>query len=351
MIVAICVFYGLFLLVALINLVLMHRPRVGPEAGPELLVLIPARNEEENLRELLPQLSGVRTIVFDDESTDGTAVVATEFGARVVRPESPLPNGWTGKNRACDALGQAALEEDAPWWLFLDADVRIKPGGLARLKGLIAEVGDRCPMITGFGEMKPGRGVEPLFLAWVGWILLASNPFGLVGRTRRGHSGFKNGQIHAWRRETYAKLRPHKRVRGRIMEDVMIGRLMARKKLPVEVANLADCFTVRMYDTWRQTLDGMSKNSFEITGSAGGSVALAAFFVLAGWLWLAAWPLWWVGLSILTLSGLTVAFIARSAKWPTLIMPIVLTIAGYTVLRSLWWKRTGQTTWKGRTYV
>lgn len=349
MLIAISSLYSLFLLVSLLNLFLMRRPQPGP--GPEILVLIPARDEAANLRELLPQLNGYRVLLFDDESDDDTAGIAEALGARVIRPESPLPAGWTGKNRACDALARAAESEGADWWLFLDADVRVKPGGIERLRGLIAEVGDRCPLITGFGEMKPGRGIEPLFLAWVGWVLLCTAPFGLVARSRKGHPGFKNGQMHLWRRDVYVQLRPHEQVKGKIMEDVMIGRMLAKQRIPIEVANLSSSFSVRMYDTWRETLDGMSKNSFEMTGTVSGSVLITILFLLFAWGWLAAWPLAWLPLAILACSGVIVSIITRAPVWPALLMPVVLSIGGFTQLRSLWWKRTGRTTWKGRTYA
>jgi hypothetical protein len=101
-----------------------------------------------------------------------------------------------------------------------------------------------------------------------------------------------------------------------------------------------------MYEHWWETLDGMSKNSYEITGNDLGTVILAVFFIVLGWLWI----LWLPGLVLLTLSGLFVVITARSAKWPVLFMPVVAMIAAYTILRSLWWKKTGQTVWKGRIY-
>ena len=68
-------------------------------------LVIPARNEAENLRILLPScLVQTRVpdeiIVVDDDSTDATASVAAEFGADVLRILH-LPGGWTGKAHAC----------------------------------------------------------------------------------------------------------------------------------------------------------------------------------------------------------------------------------------------------------
>ncbi len=107
-------------------------------------------------------------------------MVAAAAGARVLRG-GELPAGWTGKNHACHRLAQAAAEDSpARWWVFLDADVYPEPGFLG---GLVQHLErHRPPVLTGFPKGLPGRGIEPLFLAWVGWILLATNPFALVSR-------------------------------------------------------------------------------------------------------------------------------------------------------------------------
>ncbi len=332
----------------------MRRPKPG--AGPELCVLIPARDESANLRRLLPALlaqdPNLKIYVFDDDSSDGTDKVAAELGATVIRNTDPLPPGWTGKNRACHELGKAATE-DSPvgWWLFLDADVEPKSGFVSAMRHLAGTEGLRVGLVTGFPQMLPGQGIEPLFLAWVPWILLATNPFGIVTRTRKGHNRFKNGQVHLWRASVYTSLWPHERVKDKVMEDVSIGRLLAKEGIAVETCSLSRVLAVRMYLTWRETLDGMSKNSYEITGSAGGSVLLAALFIVVGWMWLFAGAEWPWALGLLGTSGLIVDRIVRGAIWPVLVMPIICTIGGFTVLRSLAWKRQGKTRWKGRTYM
>lgn len=342
---------GVFAFVSLSNLLLMRRPGRLKE-GVSIAVLIPARNEAENLAVLVPQLAPqARVYVFDDESEDGTAQVAANAGAIVIRPRETLPKGWTGKNRACHELAKAASEDsEADWFLFLDADVRVTPDFIEAMRSLIATSGRRHGVITGFPTIVPGRGVEPLFLAWVGWVLLSTDPFGIVSRTGMGHVRFTNGQFHLWKRSVYTELWPNEQVRGSVLEDVMMGRLLAKEKIPVEVANVSSVLRVKMYDTWRQTLDGMSKNSYEITGSTLGSYSIALFFLAIAWLWLIA-PWTFVPLAI---SGIATAVLVRARPLAILLMPffmpLVLTIGAFTVLRSLAWRKRGTVVWKGRVY-
>jgi len=353
--IAIAAFYGLFALVSTLNFLLMRRPAARSD-GDSFCVLVPARNEADNLGELVPllvnQRSGAPKIyVFDDESDDGTADVARKLGATVIRPREKLPPGWAGKNRACHELAKAAAEDsDARWYLFLDADARPGPDFLDAMRGLAKSAGPRTGVLTGFPKILPGRGVEPLFLAWVGWILLSTNPFGVVNRTKMGHNRFTNGQIHAWRAEVYTRIWPNERVKSHLLEDVMMGRLCAAEGVPIEVANLSRWISVRMYSNWRETLDGMSKNSFEITGSYWGSALVALFMAFCGLGWLLAGGQMWLALGLLVWSGLMTVLVVRGTVWPILLMPIACLIGAFTIARSMWWRKTGRTRWKGRVY-
>jgi hypothetical protein len=347
------VVYGFFAFIAATNLLLMRRPRLGQATGesPSFVFLIPARNEAENLKRLIPALTG-KIYVFDDESDDGTAEVARSLGAIVVQAREPLPSGWTGKNRACHELAKAAIEDsDAQWLVFLDADVRPKPPFVEGLGDLVRTVGRRCGVVTGFPDIVPGRNPEPLFLLWVGWVLLSTNPYGIVSRTRRGHNRFTNGQFHVWRRDVYTRLWPNEAVKGAILEDVKMGRLCAKAGVAVEVANVSPILAVKMYDTWRETFDGMSKNSHEITDSTVGSLFLGGLMFLLAWGWLLAGPLtgWCLGLFLL--SGVFCAMIVKAKPWGLFLLPIGISIGGVTILRSLVWHRRGTVVWKGRTYA
>jgi glycosyltransferase involved in cell wall biosynthesis len=102
-------------------------------------VLIPARNEERNIRTTLDAVltnldCNLEVIVLDDHSTDCTADIVKEFAARDprLRLESapPLPAGWCGKQHACHVLAKLARN---PLLVFIDADVRLAPDALARM--------------------------------------------------------------------------------------------------------------------------------------------------------------------------------------------------------------------------
>lgn len=344
-------FYGLFVLVALTNLALMRRAAPSRQAEWNPAVLIPARNEAHQIAEAVRPLveQGAKVYVFDDESTDGTAEVAADAGAVVIRSREPLPEGWVGKNRACHELAKAAAEDHAgEWMVYLDADVKPGPTFVASLG--TAVLASKKSVATGFPRLIPGKGLEPAYLGWVTWILGASNPFGLVTLAGAGHNRFMNGQLGIWKSSLYFELLPHEAVKGEVLEDVKIGRLLAAKGVPVAVLDVSSVLAVAMYKDFREALDGMSKNTYSITGSAAGTLGLGVFFLFAAWGWALAGPLFWAPLGLLLLSKLLVDRLGRTPLWTLPLMPITLTLAAYTCVRSLVWKRQGRVVWKGRTY-
>jgi hopene-associated glycosyltransferase HpnB len=111
---------------------------------PAVVAVVPARNEADHIAasicSLLRQeyLGSFRIILVDDDSSDGTALIATRAAAFapnrliVVGSESP-PRGWTGKIWAVKQ-GIASAEELQPEYLLLtDADIVHAPDTLAWL--------------------------------------------------------------------------------------------------------------------------------------------------------------------------------------------------------------------------
>ncbi len=94
-----------------------------------LSIIIPAKNEENGLRLILPELRSrfpeAEIIVVDDGSTDNTAVVCRELGAQVVSHPYSMGNGAAIKSGARAAGGDI--------FVFMDADGQHKPEDIEKL--------------------------------------------------------------------------------------------------------------------------------------------------------------------------------------------------------------------------
>ncbi|HID52059.1 MAG TPA: glycosyltransferase family 2 protein, partial [Anaerolineae bacterium] len=89
-------------------------------------VIIPVHNGGETFRRCLEALNQTlydqwECLVVDDNSTDGSAVVAQQYGARVI-------GGWTKRLGPAQARNIGAQMARGDVLFFLDADVLVQPG-------------------------------------------------------------------------------------------------------------------------------------------------------------------------------------------------------------------------------
>lgn len=100
----------------------------------QVTVLIPARNEAEVIQQTLDSLqaqgTGLKIVVIDDQSDDGTGDIARRYPNVEVISGKALPKGWAGK---LWALEQGKGRVTTSMTLLLDADIALEPGLLSAL--------------------------------------------------------------------------------------------------------------------------------------------------------------------------------------------------------------------------
>jgi chlorobactene glucosyltransferase len=233
---------------------------VPPAAAmPAVSVIVPARNEAENLMRLLPSLlcldpQPIEILVADDRSSDGTAQVAAGFGARVLQSTEP-PDGWSGKNWAC-RLGRE--HAGGAWLLFTDADTWHAPESLgAAMAAALSERADLLSILTG---QECRTFWERLILPFAySHYFAASGP--AWANDDGAPSAIANGQYLLVRADAYDRLGGHAAVRGSLGEDVDFARLMRRAGGRVRLFRGEGLIKVRMYRSFAGIRTGFRKYS------------------------------------------------------------------------------------------
>lgn len=325
-----------------------YRPRAARSDLPALSVLIPARNEEDNLRRLLPGLLAqdhpdFEVIVVDDASDDGTADVLTRHATRrlrALRSEGP-PAGWLGKPHALHVGTRVASGRR---YLFLDADVELSdPGALSRLATRFETLPEHR-VLTGLPAL---RGGGLLLVSQVPAAILSALPWPLAGVVPGGSFAGVNGQCWMIDAATYHRHEPHAAVRSRILEDVHIGRLLSRAGVVPVLADLRREVIVHMYRNLAEAWRGFRKNAYLILGGRPWTfIPLWSLFVFAYGIAPLLHPVLLVPLYVS--KAVTDRYTAGS-WWLTPVAPLSYLAAAVLQLDSFLSHRLGRVAWKGRT--
>jgi glycosyltransferase involved in cell wall biosynthesis len=171
-------------------------------AGVDLV--LPCLNEAAALPWVLGRLpTGVRAVVVDNGSTDGSAEIAAGLGALVV------PCEIRGYGAACHAGLEAAT---APVVAFLDADATLDPQQLVRVT---------APVLAGQSDLMLGRRRPVSRGAWPWQLRLANAELSRRIRRRTGVQLHDLGPMRAARREALLGLRLQDRRSGYPLETVV----------------------------------------------------------------------------------------------------------------------------------
>ena len=349
-------FTAIQLIVASANLIL--KPVLRDEGHQDYLisVLIPARNEEKNIRIILNDLicqpySNLEIIVFDDQSDDLTASIVSETAKTDPRLKlicsEFLPDGWLGKNFACHSMAQVAKGD---YLLYIDADVRISDTiiGLAVTYAAKNQLG----LLSIFPSQMLFSVGEKMTVPIMNYILLTLLPLPLVLRSGFTSVAAANGQFMLFNSLIYRDSKPHEHHKKNTVEDIAIARFLKEKKIPVACLTGNKSIQCRMYEGFGDAVNGFSKNIISFFGNS--FIAATLFWAITT---LGFIPVFLVFPTNIFIGYLVTILLIRSlvsivSNQPILInllylIPQQLTI-GLLIIRSLTRKYVNKYQWKGR---
>jgi hypothetical protein len=281
------------LLVALYNLATAPRLEDAgePDYLPTVSVLVPARDEAENLRRTLPLLLALdyprlEVLVLDDRSTDGTADVAESIGRgggarlRVLRGTDPPP-GWVGKNWACHQLAEAATGEVL---VFCDADVEAGPAAVRRTVAALQRHG--AGVMTAIPRQRLAGWMQTAVVPVIVQLpVVAMLPLRLIPIVRSPSLSMANGQWLAFSRAAYDVVGGHEGVWDEVLEDVALGRLAKACGERLVVCAAPSLLAVRMYSGVGAMREGFRKNLYPLLGGRRGSFAAVVALLSMAWIY------------------------------------------------------------------
>ncbi len=324
------------------NVIAWRRGRADGRMPGSVSVLIPARNEAQNIEACLAAAQASRhpileILVYDDASTDETAarveaIASRDSRVRLIRG-AELPRGWAGKSHACHRLAEAARGEILA---FIDADVRLQPTGLCRLGSEYEDLG--ADLVSAIPRQETVTWFEQLILPLLHLTYTSWLPLPLIHCHRDPRFLAVNGQVLSIRRSVYEAVGGFETVRNDVVEDMAFCRLAKRLGFRVAFADGHCIARCRMYRSTAEVWEGFSKNLYRGLGAR-----LTSLLGVFG-LYLAAFVIpYAVAIAIFT--GTSAGVIESTPSIEALLTVAVAGVAANIALRALLAWRYDQTWW------
>lgn len=348
------------------NLSVLRQPVFdGTTITERVSILIPARNEEDNIERAVDSartqvgLNDYEILVLDDDSTDSTAHIVAEIAAEdprvtLIRSIEAIPEGWQGKQFACHRLSRAATGSIL---VFVDADVELEATAVAACAQLLRA--EDLALVAPYPHQIAQGALERLVQPLVVWSWAATLPVGLAEKSLRPSLSAANGQLLVLDAARYRAAGGHESVRDVVLEDIALMRALKVAGFHCATVNGSQIANCRMYQSSEQVIDGYTKSLWSAFGSPAGSIAVNALLATT---YIAP------AVAMLTskkkttraigaagyLAGVASrAMVARNFNTPVLPDSLAhpVSIAAFIGLNALSWSRhlRGTNTWKGRT--
>jgi hopene-associated glycosyltransferase HpnB len=365
------VLVGLAVFLWLVILVLPWQPWRNNEVLPisgadepgdlsDTTVIIPARDEAgiigQTLAALAAQGPGLRVVLVDDNSSDGTAEAARSvpgLSLKVV-PGQPLPEGWSGK---VWALEQGVRQVETRLTLMIDADIALASGVIAALKAQMRRGGYQLVSVMASLSMHSfwEKLLNPSFIYFFKMLY----PFRLA-KTNNPHFYSAAGGCIMLETQVFTAIGGLASIRGELIDDCALARQVKRAHFHTWIGQSRAVRSSRIYQGLGDIWNMVARSAFTQLRYSPVILLLTTFFIaslflvpVASWavpvrqvqaLGLLAW-------AMMTASYVpTLHFYGLSLLWALLLPLVGVLYAGMTWSSALRYWRGERSRWKGRVY-
>jgi hopene-associated glycosyltransferase HpnB len=326
----------------------------------DITVVIPARNEAEVMATTLAALenqgTGLKVIVIDDHSNDGTVdiVKASRLTALQLIESQALPEGWTGK---LWAQQQGVNLVTTPLVLLLDADIQLCPGMIASLKH--KRQSENLHFVSLMAALRFTSFWEKLLMPAFIYFFKMIYPFALANKIDSKVAAAAGGYILV-ETQVLQKIGSMATIKDALIDDCSLAKKVKSAGFSTWIGLTHGVLSQRPYITLAQIWEMVARTAYtQLFYSV--TLLLACTFVLlllywlplVGLLYFSGWA-WWLSLFPLVIMMImyspTLKFYSFNLRW-NLTLPIVVglyLLMTWTSAIRYW--RGVRSQWKGRVY-
>jgi chlorobactene glucosyltransferase len=275
-----------FFSLSLLNIIDMrrHTLKAKNKSGPLVSVLVPARNEEENIGACLDSLcnqsyQNYEILVIDDNSTDNTAAIIRAIAEKDSRVRlfsgTPLPDDWYGKPYA---LQQLSREARGDIFIFTDADTIHSSESVSWTVTNIVE--SKADFISGYVSQEFHSLGERLTVPLMFFLTGFAIPIMFNRYFKNGTFAAAVGQFIAIKSDVFAQIGGFEPVKKKTSEDVYFARHIRERGYRTAFIDIKDHVRCRMYYGYRAAMKGIGKNIFDFFQQRSAVMLVIALAVL-----------------------------------------------------------------------
>jgi chlorobactene glucosyltransferase len=255
-------------------------------SGPRVSVLVPARDEEENIGRCLDSLINqtyrdYEIIVYDDMSNDKTWEIISRYAAQNPRVKGvkgiELPEGWYGKPHAMQELAKHASGE---YFLFTDADTVHGPQSISW--AVTNTLAHRADVLSGYTRQvfKSFGEVAVLSNMFLNAVLFM--PLWLIPVIKLPFISHIIGQFIFFKATVFKSMDGYASVRHNITEDVYMGRELKKRGSRLVFLDVQNHVSCRMYKSFYEAVQGIAKNIYDFFEKHVISIVALTVFITGG---------------------------------------------------------------------
>jgi len=344
----------ILLTIAAVNFVQIRTPKRTSELTQSIGVLVPMRNEAENVEGVVATLAAqegsFNFYLLDDNSEDQTFELLQRFTTAdsrfTVIKGAVLNDKWIGKTWALQQLFDASNEEIL---VSIDADVRLTNDSIN--KAVTALNSARLDFVSPYPRQIAQSFAERLIQPLLQWSWLTTVPLRYAEASGQQSMAVANGQFFVVRRSTLTSIGGYQSVKHAVIDDVFLARELVKNGSSGTVINGSDIAQTRMYASWSEIKAGYGKSLNQAFGSIVGAIFVVAFLIATSiaplLLGVLGNPYGWFGFAAIVGTRVLSAIKSRGRVLDSVLHPISVLALVYLIVYS--YLRRGSIQWKGRT--
>lgn len=233
--------------------------------GPMVSVIIPARNEEDNIIAVLTSLNeqsykNYEVLVINDSSTDNTWNLITDFikdkdRFRAFQSDPTIKKGRNGK---IGALKQLVPHTNGEIIIATDADTVHNVKSISFAVSILLE--QNLDMFSGLPEVSVPSFMGELVLSAMNIASTMYLPLPIIKNHQATLFTIANGQYVVMKKQSLIDVGGYEVIENEICDDVKLARAFVKNKKRYQLHRVSDFVSCDMYDSFKASFNGIARS-------------------------------------------------------------------------------------------